>query len=353
MRCSAAVQRIRTNPASAVDAGRPPRRAAPRPRTSQPHSAPASTRPSRRDGDALDALIADRGDVDHRVGKTFGREERLSYFRALLAAAHDPRRVTSRSPYSATRSRFRGGPSPRADSAADAGRRGVPDRRAVRDRSGSGRSAVRRPICSRPIASEMPSRGCTNAMPSIFLTVARARAPPRSRARSRRCSARPIPTSSGPPSHSTCAMPITARSAGGPRTESSRSCARCARCAVRCRRRDDTIEVLAAREDALLVRRTVAGELSGAGDRYRRRPIVLWRFGADGRVSHWEQFDGDQRDQALARFDELVAPPLPRACSTPRPPRPSIASTAPGRAAAGTPWLRSTRPSSATAIDAR
>jgi hypothetical protein len=71
-----------------------------------------------------------------------------------------------------------------------------------------------------------------------------------------------------------------------------------------------TIELLGARPDALVVRRTVAGELA-AGDRYRRRPIVLWRFGAGGRVTQWEQFDGDQRAEALARFDELAAPPAP------------------------------------------
>jgi hypothetical protein len=70
-----------------------------------------------------------------------------------------------------------------------------------------------------------------------------------------------------------------------------------------------TIEVLALRADALLVRRTVAGELNAGGDRYRRRPIVLWVFGANGRVTHWEQFDGEQREQAHARFGELEAPP--------------------------------------------
>ena len=72
-----------------------------------------------------------------------------------------------------------------------------------------------------------------------------------------------------------------------------------------------TIELLALRADALLVRRTVMGELNASGDRYRRRPIALWVFGANGRVTHWEQFDGDQRAEALARFEELAAPPAP------------------------------------------
>jgi hypothetical protein len=51
--------------------------------------------------------------------------------------------------------------------------------------------------------------------------------------------------------------------------------------------------------------------LTDGGGPYRRRPIVLWTFGADGCVAHWEQFDGDQRDKALARLEELAAPPPP------------------------------------------
>ena len=43
------------------------------------------------DGDAIEALIADRAViVDHKTGRTFGREEQLSGFRALLSAARDP-----------------------------------------------------------------------------------------------------------------------------------------------------------------------------------------------------------------------------------------------------------------------
>jgi hypothetical protein len=69
-----------------------------------------------------------------------------------------------------------------------------------------------------------------------------------------------------------------------------------------------TIELLVLRADALLVRRAITGALDDGMSHYRRRPLALWRFDADGRVSHWEQFDGDQREQALARLDELATP---------------------------------------------
>jgi hypothetical protein len=66
------------------------------------------------------------------------------------------------------------------------------------------------------------------------------------------------------------------------------------------------IEVVALRADALAVRRSITGELRD-GRRYRRRPVVLWAFDAGGRVAHWEQFDGSQREHALARFEALAA----------------------------------------------
>jgi hypothetical protein len=80
---------------------------------------------------------------------------------------------------------------------------------------------------------------------------------------------------------------------------------------------EHTIELLALRADALLVRRAITGTLDDGMSHYRRRPLALWRFDADGRVSHWEQFDGDQREQALARLDELATPPArPRIVET-------------------------------------
>jgi hypothetical protein len=69
-----------------------------------------------------------------------------------------------------------------------------------------------------------------------------------------------------------------------------------------------TGELLALRADALLVRRIVTGVRTDGGGTYRRRPIVLWLFGADGRVTHWEQWDDDQRDEALAHFEQLATP---------------------------------------------
>ena len=36
---------------------------------------------------------------------------------------------------------------------------------------------------------------------------------------------------------------------------------------------------------------------------------MLWVFGADGLVTRWEQFDGEQDAEALARFDEITAEP--------------------------------------------
>jgi class 3 adenylate cyclase/ketosteroid isomerase-like protein len=70
-------------------------------------------------------------------------------------------------------------------------------------------------------------------------------------------------------------------------------------------------ELIALRADALLVRRSLTGMPTGDGGPYRRHPIVLWAFSADGRVRHWEQFDGDQREKALARFDAVALPAQP------------------------------------------
>src|SRR5262249_7614207 len=65
---------------------------------------------------------------------------------------------------------------------------------------------------------------------------------------------------------------------------------------------------LALRTDALLVRRTVSGQRTDGGGQIRRRPIALWAFGPDGRLSHWEQYDHDDLEAALARFDALARP---------------------------------------------
>src|SRR5262249_43682835 len=42
---------------------------------------------------------------------------------------------------------------------------------------------------------------------------------------------------------------------------------------------------------------------------FERHFLLLWVFGADGRVARVEQFDLEAEDRALARFDELAAEP--------------------------------------------
>src|SRR5262249_21289708 len=77
-------------------------------------------------------------------------------------------------------------------------------------------------------------------------------------------------------------------------------------------------DVLGSRPDALLVRWTNFGMVGGrskwktdhaAGGTYERHRLVIWTFGADGLLARWEQFDPDRDDEALARFDELMAAP--------------------------------------------
>ena len=250
--------------------------------------------------------------LDHRVGKTFGREERLAYFRALLAAAHEPR--SRHEPLAALGDSLALSRRILSANGFDGETRGAGAYRieelCVIEVDRDGRSARTELFAADRLGDALAR-----------LYERHAEQLPDGRARTRAAEiARSVATVLGPPDPDLVrpALALDVRYADhralgwGPAhgiiafVRALRTL-RDAMASVEA----DTIEVLAAREDALLVRRTVAGELSGAGDRYRRRPIVLWRFGADGRVSHWEQFDGDQRDQALARFDELVAPPAP------------------------------------------
>jgi class 3 adenylate cyclase/tetratricopeptide (TPR) repeat protein len=68
-------------------------------------------------------------------------------------------------------------------------------------------------------------------------------------------------------------------------------------------------DVLASRDDALLVHVTNVGTVRASGGAYERQRLVLWTFDADGLVRRWEQFDPDRDDEALACFDAL--PPAP------------------------------------------
>ncbi len=70
-----------------------------------------------------------------------------------------------------------------------------------------------------------------------------------------------------------------------------------------------TDEILALRPDALLVHRTLEGEQRGVP--FRSHPVALYVFDANGRLAQWENYDADERDAALARLDELVAPVAP------------------------------------------
>jgi class 3 adenylate cyclase len=68
-------------------------------------------------------------------------------------------------------------------------------------------------------------------------------------------------------------------------------------------------EIVDLRSGYLLVRRTSFGTDRAGGGAYERPFLLLLVFGADGRVSRWEQFDVDHDAEALARFDELTAEP--------------------------------------------
>jgi hypothetical protein len=266
---------------------------------------------TRRDVAALDAVIAMEM-LDHRTGETSGREERLARLRSLLAAARNPvsrheplaalgdslalaRRILSASGFEGESSDTgayrveelclievdRDGRSARtelfaADRLGNALAR-LYERHAERLREGPART--RAAEIARSIATVLGPPEPDRVRPALALDV-------------RYADHRALGWGAA---HGIVAFVRALRTLRGAMTSVE----------------SHTIEVLAARSDGLLVRRTVAGELTGSGDRYRRRPIVLWCFGADGRVSHWEQFDADQHDPALARFDELGAPPAP------------------------------------------
>jgi hypothetical protein len=76
-------------------------------------------------------------------------------------------------------------------------------------------------------------------------------------------------------------------------------------------RLDDVVHLAS---DALLVSVTIWGTDRTGGGAFEQKILGLWVFGADGLATHNALFDIDCRDEALARFDELVAePPAARA----------------------------------------
>jgi ketosteroid isomerase-like protein len=68
-------------------------------------------------------------------------------------------------------------------------------------------------------------------------------------------------------------------------------------------------DVLAIRADAFLVRWLNYGSDRAGGGAFERPFLILFVFGADGRVTHNELFDADREADALARFDALTAAP--------------------------------------------
>src|SRR5262249_59347741 len=68
-------------------------------------------------------------------------------------------------------------------------------------------------------------------------------------------------------------------------------------------------DILGLQPDALLVRWTTSGTDRTGGGAFERQLFILWVFGADGLVTHFEEFDADRGDEALARFDELTGAP--------------------------------------------
>src|SRR5262249_57078762 len=93
------------------------------------------------------------------------------------------------------------------------------------------------------------------------------------------------------------------------------------------------------RPDAGLLHVTNSGTDRRSGGTFERPFLLLWIFGADGLMTHVEQFDIGHEDQALARFDELIGgpptapPPAPPPRAGPRrkrppPPNPAAAEAA-------------------------
>jgi len=265
-----------------------------------------------RDADQIDALVAERAEIrDHRTGRTFDREEWLSAFRALLSGARDP--ASRHQPLAALGSSLAllhrtlsasGFSDPALDSAAyrieelcvvEADREGRCVKADLFAVDHLGDAVARLYQRYAELLSEGAARARAAAIASSVAIVLGPPDPDRVRPALaldvRYADHRALGWG---PAHGVVAFVRALRTLRNalPEVESH------------------TIELLALRADALLVRRTVKGELSAGGDRYRRRPMVLWVFGADGRVAHWEQFDGDQREEALARFDELAAPPV-------------------------------------------
>jgi SnoaL-like domain len=114
-------------------------------------------------------------------------------------------------------------------------------------------------------------------------------------------------------------------------------------------------DVLALRPDALLVRWINSGTQRAGGGTFERHLLMLWVFGADGRVARLEQWDLEAADEALARCDELARealPALPRPISETERKAPLSPPLA-GKGARASCLMRRVRPNALTAAAAR
>src|SRR6185369_9702545 len=65
-------------------------------------------------------------------------------------------------------------------------------------------------------------------------------------------------------------------------------------------------DVLACEPDALLVRLTAFGTARDSGGTFENRVCILFRFGADGRLTEVDAFEAEDHAEALTCFEELV-----------------------------------------------
>jgi hypothetical protein len=80
------------------------------------------------------------------------------------------------------------------------------------------------------------------------------------------------------------------------------------------------VDVLALTPETILLRWVSSGRLRTGGGTFERLQLMLASFGDEGRVTYLEQFDAENEDTALARFDELSGT-MPPARQAPAPSR--------------------------------
>ena len=66
-------------------------------------------------------------------------------------------------------------------------------------------------------------------------------------------------------------------------------------------------DVLALTDQGLVLYMTNMGLVRATGGEFEREILQVFVFGSDGLLAHWEQFEPERADEALARFDTLTA----------------------------------------------